>query len=183
MAKAQSLAAKLARLRELSGQPDSPQLIKELAAALRDSSNFVVADAPELIGKGRFSELAPNLVEAFTRFLDKPLKKDKQCRAKIALVEALNQLEFTDENLYLRGVHYVQAEPVWEGTRDTAVPIRVACASSLVRLRHPDAMPLGFGRGTSSGTDLRQLILFRGFPFPACPRCRETLTHPSEVWP
>lgn len=142
MAKAQSLEAKLARLRELSGQPHSPQLIEELAAALRDSSNFVVADAAELIGKDHFSELAPNLVEAFTRFLDKPLKKDKQCRAKIAVVEALNQLEFTNENFYLRGVHYVQAEPVWEGTRDTAVPIRVACASSLVRLRHPDAMPL-----------------------------------------
>src|SRR5262249_4670218 len=43
---------------------------------------------------------------------------------------------------YLRGVHYVQAEPVWGGTHDTAVPLRVACASSLVRLRHPDAMPL-----------------------------------------
>ena len=142
MAKARSLETKLARLRELSGQPHSPQLIKELAAGLRDSSNFVVADAAELIGKGHSSELAPNLVEAFTRFLDKPLKKDPQCRARIALVEALNQLEFNDENFYLRGVHYVQAEPVWAGTRDTAVPIRVACASSLVRLRHPEAMPL-----------------------------------------
>ncbi len=142
MAKTQSLQTKLARLRELNGQPHSDALIKGLAAALRDSSNFVVAEAAELIGKGLFSELTPNLVEAFTRFLDKPLKKDPQCRAKIALIEALNQLEFTDENFYLRGVHYVQAEPVWGGTQDTAVPIRLAFASSLVRLRYPEAMSL-----------------------------------------
>jgi HEAT repeat protein len=136
MAKPRSSEAKLARLRELRGQPPSPQLLQELRSALRDSSNHVAAEAAEVAGEARLTDLAPNLVETFERFLDNPAKKDKLCRAKIAIAQALNKMEFTDEGFYLRAARYVQLEPAWGGSHDTAVPVRVACAFGLVRIRY-----------------------------------------------
>jgi HEAT repeat protein len=142
MAGARSSDAKLARLRQLRGDLSSPHLLEELRRALRDTSNLVAAEAAEIAGEARLVDLAPDLAQAFDRFLDNPVKKDKLCRAKIAIVEALNQLESTDEDFYLRGVRYVQLEPVWGGSRDTAVPVRVGCAFGLVRNRHRGVMPL-----------------------------------------
>src|SRR5437868_1392295 len=110
MAKAHSTEAKLARLRELRGESASPPLLQELRGSLRDASNHVVAAAAELVGAAPFPELALDLVEAYERFLDEPEKKDKLCRARIAVVEALNKLEFADERFYLRGIRYVQPE-------------------------------------------------------------------------
>src|SRR5262245_18021848 len=105
MAKARSTEAKLARLRELRSAPPSRQLVDEVRGALHDSSNLVAATAAELGGEAHSADLAPDLVQAFGRFLDNPEKKDKLCRAKIAIVEALNKLEFTDEDFYLRGAN------------------------------------------------------------------------------
>jgi HEAT repeat protein len=142
MTKARSAEAKLARLRELRGEPPSPQLLQELRSALRDSSNHVAAEAAEIAGEARLTDLAPVLVEAFERFLDNPAKKDKLCRAKIAVALALNKMEFTEEGFYLRGVRYVQLEPTWGGSHDTAVPVRVACAFGLVRIRSRGVLPV-----------------------------------------
>jgi HEAT repeat protein len=142
MAKPRSTETKLARLRELRNQPASPQLLEQVRAALRDPSYLVAADAAEIAGELRLTELVPTMVETYERFLDQPEKKDKQCRAKIAVATALNQLECTDEDFYLRGVRYVQLEPVWGGSQDTAVPVRVECAFGLVRNRHAGVLPI-----------------------------------------
>ena len=139
MGKARSLEAKLARLRVLRGEPPSPQRLGELRTALRDSSNLVVAEAAEIAGKGQLGDLAPDLVAAFERFLENPAKNDKHCRAKTAVVEALNILEFPEEDVFWRGARYVQLEPVWGGQQDTAAPLRVACAFGLVRVRSREA--------------------------------------------
>jgi HEAT repeat protein len=140
MARVQSLDAKLARLRELRREPLSPQALQALRGSLRDASNIVVAEAAEIAGEARLAALLPDLVAAFERFLDQPEKRDKQCRAKIAVVEALNKLEYTDETFFLGGVRYVQQEPVWGGSQDSAVPVRVSCAFALVRIRHRGAL-------------------------------------------
>jgi HEAT repeat protein len=142
MAKARSSEAKLARLRELRNEPPTPQRLQELRSALRDSSNLVVAEAAEIAGEAHCTDLAPDLVEAFARFLDNPEKKDKLCRAKIAVVEALNKLEYTEEDFYLRGIGYVQLEPAWGGPHDTAVPVRAGCALGLVRNRYRGVLAL-----------------------------------------
>jgi hypothetical protein len=142
MAKARSVDARLTRLRQLRGEPLSPQQLQELRDALRQSSNLVVAEAAEIAGELLLAELAPELAAAFERFLDDGERIDKLCRAKIAIVEALNKVEFDDEDFLLRGVRYGQLEPVWGGTHDTAVPVRVACAFGLVRTRHRGVLPL-----------------------------------------
>jgi HEAT repeat protein len=136
MPTARSAEAKLAALRKLRGEPSSPEMLQVLRSRLRDPSNLVAAEAAEIAGEARLTDLAPDLVEAFEHFLD------KLCRAKIAIVEALNKMEFTEEDFYWRGARYVQPEPAWGGPRDTAVPVRVGCAFGLVRLRQRGALPL-----------------------------------------
>ncbi|HEV3080932.1 MAG TPA: HEAT repeat domain-containing protein [Gemmataceae bacterium] len=138
----QSLEAKLARLRSLRGAASGPEAVKELRVALGDASNFVVADAASIVGEAHIAELAPALVAAFERFFDNPVKTDKLCKAKLALAEALNQLEFDEEDIFWKGARYVQFEPVWGGQQDTAAPLRVACAFALVRLHARDVLPL-----------------------------------------
>jgi HEAT repeat protein len=141
MAKPRSLEGKLAQLRLLRSAPPTPQRVQELRTALGDASNLVVAEAAEIAGEGRLGELAPDLAAAFDRFLDNPVKRDPLCRAKYAIAEALNKLEFSDEDFFWRGARYVQLEPVWGGSKDTAVPLRVACAFGLVRMRAFGLLP------------------------------------------
>jgi HEAT repeat protein len=142
MAKGRSLESRLARLRLLRHEPPSPVVVLEVTHALRDPSNLVAAEAAEIAGEARLAELAPALVATFERFLDNPVKTDKLCRAKIAIVEALNKMDFAEEGFYLRGVRYLQMEPAWGDPVDTAVPLRTACAFALVRLRHRGVLAL-----------------------------------------
>ena len=141
MAKPRSTDAKLAKLRSLRDLPNSPLVLQELRTALGDASSFVVADAATIIGQRRFTEAAPDLIAAFDRFLEDPVKKDKLCRAKIAIAEALNQMEYLEEDIFWRGAGHVQPEPVWGGTQDTAAPLRVTSAFALVRLHARGVMP------------------------------------------
>src|SRR5438477_10795822 len=120
MAKPQSLDARLARLREIRKDPSSSQAQATLRAGLRGASNIVAGDAAEIVGEARLTDLIPDLVAAFEHFLDEPEKRDKQCRAKIPIIEALNKLEYDDEAFFLRGIRYVQPEPVWGGSHDSA---------------------------------------------------------------
>lgn len=141
MPKGRSLNDKLARLRALRGDPTAPAALRELRAALADASNFVVADAAELVGTAHVAELAPELAAAFDHFMVRPLQRDKTCRAKTAIAEALNLLEYTGEEVFWRGARHVQPEPVWGGTQDTAAGLRATCAFALVRNRAHGVMP------------------------------------------
>jgi HEAT repeat protein len=142
MAKARSTDAKLERLRRLRDEPPSPAMSQELRQALGDSSNHVVAHAAALAARFRFAELAPELVAAFERFMEEPLENDKTCSAKIAVVDALNELEFQEPEVFLAGIGHVQEEPAWGGVRDTAAGLRAGCALAVVRIGHPGANAL-----------------------------------------
>jgi HEAT repeat protein len=141
MAKPRSLEGKLAHLRTLRSAPASPQRLEDLRAALGDAANLLVAEAAEIVGEANLSDLAPDLAAAFARFLDNPVKRDPLCRAKNAIAEALNKLECSDEDFFWRGARYVQLEPGWGGSKDTAAPLRVACAFGLVRTRAFGLLP------------------------------------------
>src|SRR6516164_7820367 len=141
MAKARSLEDKLAKVRALRTASPSPQRSQELRAALADRSNFVAAEAAEIVGKAQLGELAADLVAAFDHFLEDPAETDKLCKAKIAIAEALNQLDYAEEEFFWRGARYVQMEPVWGKSVDTAAPLRVTCAFSLVRTRAHGVLP------------------------------------------
>src|SRR6478735_3632476 len=124
MAKARGVDAKLARLRAARTESVTPALLAELRDALGDKSNLVVAEAAEIVGERNLTDLVPDLVTAFRRFLVDPVETDKLCRAKIAIAEALNRVEADVEEVYRLGLGHVQPEPCWGGSEDTAAPLR-----------------------------------------------------------
>ncbi|WP_088889993.1 hypothetical protein [Leptolyngbya ohadii] len=77
---------------------------------------------------------------AFDRFLIKPKDADPGCLAKQAIADTLYRLEYSDETLFLKGIHHVQPEPIWGGTTDTAPRLRGTCALGLVRMNYPQVM-------------------------------------------
>ena len=60
---------------------------------LGDRSNLVVAAAATIAGDQRLTELAGPLEVAFRRFMEDPEKTDKLCRAKLAVIQALDKME------------------------------------------------------------------------------------------
>lgn len=134
--------AKLARLRELEGGTASPQVIAELRRYLADASNVVVAEAAKLLKDRAAAGLAPDLVAAFDRFMVDPEETDKQCRAKIEIVDALNRFDHAEPDVFLRGLTHVQDSRFGDQGQDAAGSLRAFCALGLVRIGHPGVVLL-----------------------------------------
>lgn len=142
MAPRASLDDKLAALRDLRGRDLTPGQKAELRKLLGDRSNLVVAAAAALAGENALVELSKDLEAAFDRFLVNPLKDDKLCRAKIAIVQALDRMEHEDTGVFLKAARWVQFEPVWGGTEDSAPPLRAAAIVALARAEGTGSFPL-----------------------------------------
>jgi hypothetical protein len=134
MTKRRSLDEKLAAVRLLRSPEPSPELTAELKTAIADKSNLVVAAAAAIAGDRTLLELAPALTSAFDRFLVDPLKTDKLCRAKLAVIQALDKFEHSAPDVFLKAARHVQFEPVWGGREDTAPPLRAAALLALTRI-------------------------------------------------
>jgi HEAT repeat protein len=106
-----------------------------LRKALKNRNNFIVGKAADLIRELSVSQLTPDLLAAYDRFFDDPVKIDPQCWAKNALSRALAGFEEQDEAVFLRGMRHIQMEPVWGGQSDTAGTLRATCALALVQCR------------------------------------------------
>ncbi len=137
MAKLRGVDAKLTRLAALRKEPTSGDSVALLSQLLSDASNLVVAEAAAVVGEQVVKGLAGDLVAAFERLMIDPEESDKQCRAKIAIVEALNAIEYGEPDVFLRGLTHVQNSrpPLW--TQDAAGPLRAHCALALARIGHP----------------------------------------------
>ena len=134
MAKRLSLDDKLAAVRLLRDRDPSPELTAELKTAIDDRSNLIVAAAAAIAGDQGLLELVPTLASALDRFLVDPLKTDKLCRAKLAVIQALDKLEHRAPDVFLKAARHVQLEPVWGGSEDTAAPLRAAALLALARI-------------------------------------------------
>jgi HEAT repeat protein len=142
MAARESLDDKLAAIRELRGQTLSPEQIAALRKRIGDRSNLVVAAAAAIAGENSLVDLSNDLEAAFVRFLVNPIKDDKLCRAKIAVVEALDKLEHQKPDVFRKAARHVQFEPVWGGTEDSAAPLRAAALVALARVEGTGSLPL-----------------------------------------
>jgi HEAT repeat protein len=109
--------------------------IAPLRKALGHRNNFVVAKAADLVREFSLAQLTPELLIAFDRFFENPLKSDPQCWAKNAVGRALAAFEHQDAATFLRGMRHIQLEPVWGGRSDTAGTLRGTCALALVQCR------------------------------------------------
>src|SRR5260370_20170796 len=76
-------------------------------------------------------EVLPDLLRAFDRLLEDPVKRDPQCWGKNAIARALKDLGHRESPAFLRGAVHIQMEPVWGGQEDTAGPLRGICLLAL----------------------------------------------------
>src|SRR5271170_6872442 len=124
----------VAALDALRHQPDEIRTAP-LRKALGHKNNFIVAKAADLIRDFALKDLVPELLAAFDRFFDDPVKTDPQCWAKNAISRTLAAMELQEEEVFLRGMRHIQMEPVWGGQSDTAGTLRATCALALVQCR------------------------------------------------
>ena len=135
MAKARGTEAKLDRLRLLRRESPTPEIVTELRSSLADKSNIVVAEAAKIVGEQKIADLDAELVAAFDRLMIDPEETDPRCRAKIAIAEALNQIEHDQPDVFLRGLSHWQ-ESGRPGEDDPAAPLRGISAFGLTRINH-----------------------------------------------
>ncbi|HYV48624.1 MAG TPA: HEAT repeat domain-containing protein [Myxococcaceae bacterium] len=116
----------------------TPEGRRALVEALEKGAGVVAARAAAIIKEQHLEGFEDALRAAFDRFLQDPARTDPSCHAKVALLEALDFLEWMDPAPFLRGVRYVQEEKQWGPPVDTATGVRSRSAFALARLRHPD---------------------------------------------
>ncbi len=133
--------AKLDALNALDAAADRAVQNEAIARALQDKNYRVVARAASLAEERQLHERIGDLLAAYARFLQDPVKRDPTCLAKKAIVRALVAFECRDIQFYLEGVRYTQPEPVWGGSADTAVDVRCSCALGLVNSGYVRSVP------------------------------------------
>jgi len=139
MPKHDSLLDTLARLRVLENEPLTDATRDELLRALGHQNNVIIARAADIMGRSGDTNFIQPLLERAERLFGQGTDADKQCRGKEAIVTALDALGNTWEAIYLRGIRWVQMEPVFGGRADTAANLRGLCVQALARMDHPDA--------------------------------------------
>lgn len=140
MAKRGALDERLAALNALGDGGIDADAIADLRSALRGADSVLAAKAAQIVGKHGIAALYELLPETFGRFLVDSPKKDKQCRVKTAVVTALRACDLPAGEVFLQGARFVQMEPVYGGSVDTAVTLRVESALGLAAMLHPDAL-------------------------------------------
>jgi len=138
MARGKALEATLAKLEQARADPTSPESIALLRSVLRGTSSHAAAQAAAIVAGYELEALAPDLVAAFERLLEDPIRRDPGCAAKEAIADALYRLGAPEVGVYFRGIRHIQLEPVYGGRADTAVQLRGTCGLALVRIHHPD---------------------------------------------
>ena len=140
MAKRKTIEEKLATLKQLEKGPLTPEVQKTLHKTLSLANNILVAKAAAITGHLGVEDLIPDLRKAFDRFCDHPVKRDPGCLAKEAVIEALDEMDHAESDLFLHGIRWVQKEPAFGPPVDTAAGMRGRCAFALVRIGYPDAV-------------------------------------------
>lgn len=109
----------------------------ELRNALKSDKAMTVSAAAARAGDEGRHDLLPDLAAALRKFLGLPTKNDKGCRAKLALLDALDQLDSEDDDLLFLALRHVQMEACWGPPIDTAANLRANAALALARRRPP----------------------------------------------
>ena len=117
----------LGRLRGVPPAEAGPALRKALA----DRVNLVAAKAANIAADLPVPELIPDLLRAFDRLFEDPVKRDPQCWGKNAIARALKELGHRESPAFLRGAVHIQWEPIWGRQEDSAGPLRGICLLAL----------------------------------------------------
>lgn len=129
----------LNELRSMEREEATADGIARLRKLLGHRSNHVVGRAARLATAWNATALLPEVLAAFERFLQSPVKTDPGCEAKQPLIEALFALEHSDPSVYLAGARHFQLEPSFGPPIDTAAGVRGASGHALLFTGYPDA--------------------------------------------
>jgi len=139
------LEEQLERIKLLRGASPDSETIAILRKALADRSNLVIAESARAAEEIHAADLIPDLLTAYSRLFEDPVKTDPKCWGKTAIVKALTILDYNESAPYLRGCTHVQMEPVWGGQEDAAGKLRSNCILALPQctdLRRPEVFRL-----------------------------------------
>jgi len=123
---------RLEQLRQLREGEPGADIDATLRKALNDRSNLIVAEAAKTVTHLHRAALVEDLLSAFERLFDNPVKTDPKCWGKTAIVKALTSLDYGESRPFLRGSRHVQMEPVWGGQEDAAIHLRANAVLALV---------------------------------------------------
>jgi hypothetical protein len=138
--KRNTIKARIKDFRSKCASADPVEIQATVVEALKDRHCLMVKAAAEFCEECLLYDLEADLRKAYQRFLRKPVKNDPNCTAKEAIVRTLVALDSQEIDFFIAGLHYHQHEPVWGGTQDTAVDLRVSCAMGLVNTSCPRAL-------------------------------------------
>jgi HEAT repeat protein len=127
------LEEQIQQLRHLKSAALGEDAVSILRRSLADRANLIVAEAAKVIAHHRVQSLVPDLLAAFNRLFENPLKSDPKCWGKIAIVKALTALDYDASPAFLRGARHIQMEPVMGGQEDAAPALRAYCYLALVQ--------------------------------------------------
>lgn len=111
---------------------DGETLTKLVRKALSDRHYRVIANAASMCGDRLLYALEQDLIDAYQRLLDRPVKNDPHCVAKGAIVRTLVKLDCQDHEFFHANMRYRQLQPTWGGSVDTALDVRNSSAMGLV---------------------------------------------------
>lgn len=123
---------RIAQLRQMQDAEPPGDVDAVIRKALRDRSNLIVAEAAKAAGRLRRMSLIGDLLAAYDRFFENPVKTDPKCWAKTAIVKALISMDYGESPPFLRGGKHIQMEPVWGGQEDAAMHLRANAVLALV---------------------------------------------------
>lgn len=112
-----------------------------MKSCLDHKSSAVVKRAAILVFEHKLESLLEEVRESFERFLKLGPGADKGCEAKTALMKAMCELEFREEDLYLRATTLVQKEFAYGAPPDdVAAELRGLAGIGLVRNYFADVL-------------------------------------------
>ena len=178
--KRKTLEDELNDVRLAASDPHSPESVARLDAALASKKGLVVERAAKLVKDRALSGYAERLRDAWQHLVDAGPAADPGCRGKVAVLEALDVLEWMDTEPFLAASRFVQEEKAWGPPVDTAAGVRSRGILALARQgwsdlpllageRFHDAQPpvraavadalAGFGERSAAGLLLQKLEL------------------------
>ena len=140
--KRDAVQAALQALAEAARRPRDGAAVALVRDSLLHRSNHVVARAARAAREANLTALAPDLIAAFPRFLEDPVRRDPGCVAKTQIVHALLAFSHAAPDVYLRGAAHVQREPAFGPPIDTAPELRATSAMALVLTGDPAALTI-----------------------------------------
>jgi HEAT repeat protein len=126
------LEQRMEQLRRLRTVPLDESGVALVRKALQDHANLIVAEGAKVVAAHQLTALIPDLLSAFDRLFESPVKSDPKCFGKLAIVQALTRLDYSEAAPFIRAARHVQKEPIYGGHEDTALTLRGASVLALV---------------------------------------------------